>query len=155
MTSRFALLVAAWLLAVPQGALAAGPKLPREICLDWGPSVMLLAVRAAGARLATSDGPIAFYELFGEVVTDAGDSFPVAGSGHLTGETGGIFHFGVSGGNTVDLTFFSQHWEVFYFLNPDPAATGHTQSVSTSNGILEAVSQDVETVDCASHSVPF
>lgn len=156
MTSIFALAFAASFLAVAQGAAAAQPKPPKTLCLDWGPSVMMLAIRSAGARLETSEGPVKLYEVYGDVVVDGiSNGIPVAGSGHMgVGANGGLFHFGVVGGHTPLNpvgAFVSQHWEVWFNVVSPEASYGFTQSVSSELGILEA-EVELEVVDCSAYA---
>jgi len=151
MKTTLALLIAASLLAVPGAAAAGGPKPPRELCLDWGSSVMLLSIRA-GARLISAEGPLWFYDVEGVVVVEDAylEPIPVSGSGHLDGNR---FHFAVIGGAAGGLTyieFTSQHWEGAWDVVAR-SGVGSTQSVSITHGFLEAIQVDLGPVDCADY----
>jgi hypothetical protein len=83
-------------LALAGAALAAGPKVPKAVCLQIaGPSGFILSmiIKTSGT-VKKASGPVKFYSINGEFNNVGVVSTPVVGTGHLNGN---IFHFSASG----------------------------------------------------------
>ncbi len=95
--------------------MAATPKVPSNLCLDWTSfsDTDLLGVKA-GPTIKTADGPLKQYVIQGNHAAGSAYSFPVHGSGYVLPT--GIFHATYTGsqvvgtGGTKDVWFF----ELFY-----------------------------------------
>jgi hypothetical protein len=83
-------------LALAGAALAAGPKVPKTVCLQIaGPGgfILSMAIKTAGT-VKKGSGPVKFYSINGEFNNVGVVSTPVVGTGHMNGN---IFHFSASG----------------------------------------------------------
>jgi hypothetical protein len=82
-------------LALVGAALAAGPKVPKAVCLSIasGNAILSMAIKMSGT-VKKASGPVKFYSINGELNVVGFVSTPVVGTGHLNGTK---FHFSASG----------------------------------------------------------
>jgi hypothetical protein len=91
------LMVLALALSLTSAALAAGPKVPKNLCFIWDTYSFVtesLLVKSMGT-IKTADGPVKAYSLTGWHGTGLGEECAITGSGYVGAD--GLFHFTYTG----------------------------------------------------------
>jgi hypothetical protein len=143
-TTSFAAVVLALCVAVPLRSLAASPKPPKNLCLDWDTFTdsNVLFVKAVGA-VKTAPGKVKFFSISGSAFN--GSTFPVAGAGNLEGN---VFHATWQGtANSVGQCSF----EVLYDLTAGTGTINYHYD-DDAGGVIEGT-DTVTGVDCATLTI--
>ena len=127
-------------LSLTGAALAAGPKVPKNLCLEVLGSPISLVVKNQGS-LKTITGPARMYGINGTWLPGFTDETAVSGTGFVG--TDGLFHFSFGGTalnintnvlvvtGTLDLTLGTGTLSFAYMVNTAPAANVTSGNMNT------------------------
>lgn len=139
----------------------AAPKVPAKICLQPDNYFIDLAIvtKSAGSTMSLKDGNLKFSHVVGEMVfTVLGQSIPIKGSGHLSGE---VFHFNANGNGWLEVlnhwstVEFEAKWNVLHDTGWWRLLWVQRSSTGDQVGLITYTGTNLHEISCTNVTVPY
>jgi hypothetical protein len=153
------LMVLALALSLTSAALAAGPKVPKNLCFIWDTYSFVtesLLVKSMGT-IKTADGPVKAYNLTGWHGTGLSEECAITGSGYVGAD--GLFHFTYTGTAVVGTTTYNLVVEAALdtVTGTGPLTFTWMKNIATGTDVLTSnlVQETITVIGCDSAPAPL